>query len=444
MRILYQILTTLALPFLIFYWGIKALKNNNKKLWQRIYSRNIPVGNCDVLIHCSSVGEMQIALNLAQQLLSLTKLKITITSQTQTSFNLFKQSTQKNPALINQNIKHFFAPFDQKWLVKSFIKRLNPKCCIIIETEIWLNLIEQLKLNDCYLISANARLSAKSIKHFSYFKKSITPLLNKIDLILAQDEFSQQGFISLGVNPQHIDLYGNFKFDIISESLKMNELTTFLSDYKKHKNYKIWVAASTHNGEDEIVLQTQLELLKTTANNMLILAPRHPQRFKQVEQLIEQFGFRLYQKSRLDSYLNTPNFIENNQIKVFLLDSIGDLKDVYHCAEIAFIGGSLCDDKQVGGHNPIEAIMAQTVAISGDNVANFRNVYQNLQKSVAVITVKNQRELQQNLQLLIHDDKARQKILQAGQKILSQNHGLYNKLALTIIAKINAKNNIKL
>lgn len=244
-------------------------------------------------------------------------------------------------------------------------------------------------------------------------KKVIQPILKQISLIAAQDQVSLERYLSLVADQNKCQLAGNIKYELNLEPELLNKIAELRQTWQLTR--PVWIAASTHQGEDEILLNAHRLLLEKYPNLLLILVPRHPERFSAVEKLIQQQNF---------SYIKRSQNMAPTQQQLLLVDSMGELMLFYGLADIAFIGGSLI---KRGGHNPLEAMAFKLPIISGKHSFNFPEIYQKLRDANAVIEVEND-ELAVRLDELLSSQSLRENYGQAGYNLLQQNRGALQRL----------------
>lgn len=369
-----------------------------------------------IVVHCVSVGETIAAIPLIKQLQqNYPELPITVTTMTPTGSNQVIKS-------LANTVSHVYLPYDLPGSIKRFLNQLTPKIVIIMETELWPNLIMALHKRDIPLIIANARLSERSAKGYAKFGKTMQELLPKITHIAAQNKFDGQRFTQLGLPKSHLTITGSIKFDIHLSQQQQRIITQLKTEWQLHR--PVWIAASTHRGEDDIILMVHKMLLKHHPDLLLILVPRHPERFISVEKLINDYGLNYQLRSK--SAIPTP------QTQVILGDTMGELMILYGLADIALIGGSLVER---GGHNPLEAALHHLPIIMGQYTYNFKIICQQLSNADGLwITESTKQDLADKINLLLDDNSLRQSIGNNAFAVLKQNQGALHRL-LTIIDK---------
>lgn len=366
------ILSIILLPFILIAFVIQPKFRAGFKEKIGFYTYDTKV-NKTVIFHAVSVGEV----NAIKELVKEYKIKnpndiIIITTTTATGQEIAKKS------LIQYADKITYFPYDFFFSVLSFFNAYKPEKIIIAETEIWPCFISLAKLKGIKVYTVNGRISPKSFNGYKKIKLFIAPILKKYEKIYMQSKDDAQRLINLGANKDTTEVMGNLKFDI-SQNIDKNEINNYINQLKTY-NYRVLVAASTHKGEDEIVLNVFKELKEKNNDAKLLLAPRHPQRYSDVTDLISSSGFKFGKRSSSD------NFDDND---IILLDTMGELSKLFSICYLAFIGGSF---SSTGGHNPLEASIWKKPVISGPCIFNFKDVYKiEIDKECAVI-VNNEKE----------------------------------------------------
>ncbi|MBL0710162.1 MAG: lipid IV(A) 3-deoxy-D-manno-octulosonic acid transferase [Colwellia sp.] len=363
----YRLLTLLLLPLLLLALLLRSF--SNKQYRQRITERlgffPKPYIKGGIVVHAASVGEVIALKPFVEQLLAnYPHHAITITTFTPTGSEQVKK-------LFGNRVQHSFLPLDILPATQLFLSRLRPKLVIFMETELWPNLIAQCHHNNIKLLLINGRLSKKSMKSYQKITSLITPTINRFDKILCQSGDNYENFLKLGTDPKRCAISGNVKFDLsVNQATleKAQQLQQLLSN-----NRPIWLMASTHVGDEEIALSAFKAIKKQFPTLLLILVPRHPERFKQVERLCLTHDFTLAKRSD-----------ETQVIKqdIWLLDTLGELMAAFSLANIVTMGGSF---SAIGGHNPLEPALFKKAIIVGPNMSNFTEMMQQLQQNNAIV-----------------------------------------------------------
>lgn len=351
MHVIYSIVSYLSVPFIIFYLFKRSIKNKKYlKNFKERFALNFPQkSNIPIIwIHAVSVGETR-AIRMLAYLINkhYPNYQLLITQMTPTGKDTAKE--------LFPNAICCYLPYDIPYAIKKFYKYYKPKVALIMETEIWPNVIYYAKKNHIPIFLINARLSAKSLKSYKLIRFFILPLINKLTMIISQDEITLNNFKTLGYKGA-LSNTGSTKFDIIINQEQIKLAETFTSNLK---NKKIIVFFSTKDGE-ELLLLTNIKKLKSF---LIIIVPRHPERFKEVEQLLIENKI-IYQKR------TEINQIEE-KTQILLGDTIGEAFLYYRMSQIAIIGGSFNDK---GGQNLIEPIYLKIPVIFGPSMYNFAKI----------------------------------------------------------------------
>jgi len=371
-RTLYSLVGYLLLPLLIIRLFAKSVKAPayRKRILERlgfVQKINAPV----IWIHCVSVGEFRASITLIDTLIKQhPQHKILVTTTTPTGSSALKQH-YKNQVL------HYYFPFDLSLIVKRYIKRVNPDLCILMETEIWPNLIHALKQRNIPSILINARLSRRSLEKYQKFApKLISKTLNQLTLIATQNQNSATRFIQLGVVENKVINTGNIKFDLnpTANSATTETLKQIIGPRK------VITFASTHAGEEAEIIKHYVKV-KEQIDALLVIIPRHPERFNEVEKLAKNAYLTVARRS---------NATPNNTAQILLGDSMGEMLSYFAISDIVFMGGSL---NQTGGHNMLEPAAHSKAIIFGPNVFNFAEISADLLNNQASIQVQNAQAL---------------------------------------------------
>lgn len=410
LRLLYICLSYLLQPVILLLMWYKGRKQPayRKRLRERygVYDEAEKPKAKGVVIHAASVGEVIAATPLIKAIgKKYPELPLIVTTVTPTG-------SDRVQAAFGDSVSHFYLPYDLPDAVERFLNFIDPKLIIVIETELWPNLIRKVHLRNIPFVIANARLSPRSAKRYGWFQHSMKDMLNQIALILAQDEVSKDRYLALGYSPAKMVNTGNLKFDLeITEDLNQSVLNAKAELNLQHR--PIWIAGSTHEGEEKLVLDAHKLLLERYPDLVLILVPRHPERFNLVEELIEKSGLNYVKRS-----LNQP-FKPSTQ--VMLGDTMGEMMLLYGLSDIAFVGGSLVKH---GGHNPLEPIAFKLPVISGLFTYNFPEVFEKLREVKGVLEIESSVEaLAESVRLLREQPSIGQGIAQSGFSVLQENQG---------------------
>lgn len=287
--------------------------------------------------------------------------------------------------LFSDSVEHCYLPFDLPWMVAMFLRRSRPSLAILMETEIWPNLYAGAQRRGLPLIMANARLSDKSFKAYQRLRWLVGPTLQRVALIAARGREDAERFVALGASASQVEALGNLKFDL-ERSPSVVTAGRSWRDWLG-KGRPVWIAASTHPGEEEQVLNAHRTLLEQQPQALLVLAPRHPERAAAVLAVVQATGLPALRRSALAPAPELPPAGAQPPVNgtVLVVDTLGELMTFYAASDIAYVGGSLVPN---GGHNPLEPLVLGLPVLSGPQVFNFREVYAELRMLDAVTMVE--------------------------------------------------------
>ncbi len=411
MRFVYAILTYLLLPVYACYWFFRGL--GNRTYWDRFgqrFGRNYPrlVGGC-IWVHAVSVGEVQAAVPLVNALTKrFPNRHLLITTVTPTG-------AARVRLLFGDSVEHSYIPFETPGAVNNFFNAIEPEIALIMETEIWPNLYHECGRRKIPLVLVSARISPKSAKSYRKFLPLFRETLSHGIVIAAQSETDAERFRSLGAASERTWVTGNIKFDIeLPEDLRDRGLVLRNDNFEGRP---VWIAASTHDREEQQVLYAHRLVQKRYPNATLVLVPRHPERFAAVRSYLHKEGYRFV--SRTDGLPCTSD------TEVFLVDTMGELPLFYAAADVAFVGGTLVP---VGGHNLLEPAALGLPVITGPYLFNTQDIANMFERLGASITVNNAGQLATAVTDLFADPEVAKDIGARGMEIVRQNKGSLDRL----------------
>jgi 3-deoxy-D-manno-octulosonic-acid transferase len=417
-RTLYSLVFILCMPLVLLRLLLRARK---APAYARRWHERLALGGDlrpdGIWIHAVSVGEAIAAAPMVRVLLErYPQLPVTITCMTPTGSEQIRK-------MFDDRVGHAYLPYDLPWLQRRFIRRLRPRVGVIMETELWPNMVHEAKAAEVPLILANARLSDRSARGYRRVGWLVRPMFAALDWVAVQTEAEAQRFVRLGVDRDSISITGSIKFDLQPDSDVLEQAVQLRSQWGERP---VWIAASTHAGEDEQILAAHQQVLESHSDALLILVPRHPERFSDAARLIEGAGLSAVRRSS-DEALKRVN-------QVLLGDSMGELMMFYACADIAFVGGSLVAH---GGHNYLEPAALGLPIISGPHSFNFTEISELLQGAGALQRVTDQRELAAAVSRLISEPTAALQAGAAGLAVVKDNQGALERLLQGIDARIS-------
>lgn len=406
MRRLYTSLLYLAVPLILarLYWRGRKAPDYRRRWNERFgFFSTLPKSGC-IWIHAVSLGETRAALPLIRALQArYPQISLLITTTTPTG------SRQVTEALGN-TVYHVYAPYDLPGAVARFLKQSRPRLAVIMETELWPNLFRRCRAAGIPLIVANARLSERSLRGYHKLGRLTAWTLEQVTMIAAQTETDARRFRSLGATPERVRVIGNIKYDLnLPEGLveRGRELRQTWGAERP-----VLIAASTHNGEDEQILEAFARLRRTLPTLLLLLVPRHPERFPTVAGLCRRSGWQVATRSERRS--------SAADVDIFLGDTMGELLLFYGCADVAFVGGSLAP---TGGHNVLEPALLGLPVLFGPHMFNFAEISQRLLEAEAAFRVENAQELADRAEHLFTAPALKQAAGERGRAVVAANRG---------------------
>lgn len=412
-RTLYTLLFHLGLPLValrLFLRGRKA-PAYRERIGERFALGLPPLRPGGIWVHAVSVGESIAAAPMIRALLErYPQLPITVTCMTPTGSERIKAMFAGEP-----RIQHCYLPYDLPWAAGRFLDRARPKLAVIMETELWPNHIHQCSKRGIPVALANARLSERSARGYARFAGLTRPMLAQMSLIAVQTEAEAQRFRDLGARPECVEVTGSIKFDLKIDEQLLPRARALREQWGAAQR-PVWIAASTHDGEDALVLAAHKQLLEMHGDALLILVPRHPERFDAVHALCrEQFA----------TVRRSSGAVVEAQTRVLLGDTMGELLFLYALADIAFVGGSLVPR---GGHNPLEPAALALPVIMGPHVFNFLEISGMLKAAGALQEVDDAEGLAMAVRRLIELPRDARRMGEAGVAVMRANQGALQRL----------------
>ncbi|MBC3950784.1 lipid IV(A) 3-deoxy-D-manno-octulosonic acid transferase [Pseudomonas folii] len=413
-RTLYTLLFHLGLPLVALRLWLRARKAPAYR--QRIGERfalGLPAMQPGgIWVHAVSVGESIAAAPMIRALLAgYPQLPITITCMTPTGSERIKAMFANEP-----RIQHCYLPYDLPWAAGRFLDHVRPVLGVIMETELWPNHIHQCAKRGIPVALANARLSERSARGYARFARLTRPMLEEMSWFAVQTETEAQRFRDLGARSECVAVTGSIKFDLTIDPQLLIHAAQLREQWQATER-PVWIAASTHAGEDEVVLAAHRQLLISHPDALLVLVPRHPERFNSVHDLTVQQGFTTVRRSSGQPV--TP------QTSVLVGDTMGELLFLYALADIAFVGGSLVPN---GGHNLLEPAALAKPVLSGPHLFNFLEIAAMLRNADALIECGDAASLSAAVQQLFDQPQKARDMAQAGLAVMKANQGALQRL----------------
>jgi 3-deoxy-D-manno-octulosonic-acid transferase len=414
-RWLYSLIFTFSIPALLLRLWWKGRKNPGyRQGWaERFGFFKPPAQSGGLWVHAVSVGETMAAVPLIREFQKrFPALPITITSTTPTGYE-----TAKN--IFKDAVFQVYFPYDLSWCIKQFLKRIRPTSLVIMEKELWLNCFWICSQKKIPIFIANGALSLRSLKGYQRFYQITQQLLRCITVVFAKSEIDAKRFLALGLDPNHLIVAGNVKFDVaLKEGVEISG-----KQYRKILgNRPVWIAASTHSGEEEPVLLAFKQILQQHPHALLILVPRHAERFSTVAALLAQQGYTVVKRS--------SGLPVASETQVLLGDTMGELAIFYAAADVAFVGGSLVP---VGGHNALEPAALSIPVIMGTHVDNCVEITMQLADAGALIQVLDSNALAKAVLHWFANPADRQQAGTSAKKVVEKNRGIVKQIVDVIM-----------
>ena len=366
-----------------------------------------------VWIHAVSVGEVQAAAPIVKALRSrYPDETIVVTSTTSTGAGRISKA-------FGGGVVHRYFPFDLPGSVARFLNRAAPRAAIIMEAEIWPNLLEECRRRGIPVILANVRLSERSAAGYRRFRGLFAPVLADVAAIAAQSGEDARRLASIGAPPDVIKVTGSTKFDIPMLASLREEAAALRRNWGSSRD--IWIAASTHNGEESLVLDAFKQVLDAIPGSLLVLVPRHPERFREVGAYVRRRGFQ--------SVMRSQRPVDCSGVEVFIGDTMGELPLFYAAADVAFVGGTLIER---GGHNVLEPAALGLPVLFGPHVFNFAEISRRLIEAGGARTVDDAASLGRAVVDYLRDADLRHTTGARGRAFVEGNRGAGDRVVALI------------
>ena len=371
-----------------------------------------PQSEKSIWVHTLSVGETLAALPLIKSLKKqLSHIPVFVTTSTYTGYETALNTYHDvADALI-------YAPFDLPHAVNRMIRTVDPCLVLIIETDVWPNMMMALKRRQVPAIFVNAKISDRSLRRYRALSFLSGPLFSLFNKICAQSKEDRRRFQLLGVAAGRIEVTGNIKYDQTSDTITESEQKHWAQILNLQRTHQIVIAGSTHAGEEVIIRDAFAQLKKENGDLYLIVVPRDPLRAAEVLQLFESTGFRFAPLSVLE------NRREPRELDGVVVDTLGLLRKLYQIADIAIVGGSLAAIKGIGGHNPLEPAACSKPILFGPYVHNFREIYHHFETAGGARRVQSTATLKEAVSRLLNNRQLADQMGKRAYEVFSQNQG---------------------
>ena len=420
MFFVYRILVYLLAPLMVLVQAFKGWRNPDYlKYWGERFgfckAKNTPY---DLWMHAVSVGEVRAVVPLLQRLAKThDHIALTITTPTgrKTAESLLN-------TLLDTKIDIYYLPYDIGFSVRRFLQAIKPKQAVVVETEVWPNLVVNCKRMGIPLTYINVRLSERSFQKYQKLQSFSQQIFNTIDVIAAQGDSDAQRLQKLGVHADKIQITGSLKFDLnMPASLK--ESAQSVRDFLANQR-TVWICGSTRDGEETQLLQVYKKLKSIHPDLLLVLVPRHPERFDSVARLVVNSGLKLIRRT------DNPISIDA-EIDVYLGNTMGELGLLYAASDIAFVGGSLVP---FGGQNILEPCAVKVPVLFGPHMFNFEEISQLVVEAKAGLCVSDSEQLAEKVSDLIKHPNLRDQMGCNGLDLIEQHKGALDEVERLLLA----------
>ena len=417
----YRMFVYLALPWVLLRLALRSLRSPDyrRRIGERFGFRVPSPKPGGIWIHAVSVGEVNAAIPLVRRIRDRwPDREITVTTMTPTG-------SDRVFAMLGSQVCHCYLPYDFPGAVSRFLGRIQPAMGMVMETEIWPNLIHRCDRSGIPLIYTNVRLSERSWRGYQRFRSLVSQTLRKIDGFAVQSDPDAKRLVDLGAPPRLVEVTGSLKFD-----MAMPQSTVEAGEAIRRRlgwNRPILLGASTHEGEEEVLLQVFRQLQESLGELLLVLVPRHPERFAPVERLCRRGGFNVRMASAEKDALS-------EMVEVLVVDSMGELPKYIAACDVVFMAGSLVP---IGGHNLLEAGALGKPVVFGPHMFNFAEISAMFLAQGAGLQVNDLQELRDVARRLLEDAGMRDEYGVHGRKLVEQNRGALDKVERLLARHLN-------
>ncbi|HEX5757518.1 MAG TPA: lipid IV(A) 3-deoxy-D-manno-octulosonic acid transferase [Arenimonas sp.] len=416
---LYSLALALAFPLTLYHLVWRGLRQREYLLrWSERYTffgRRLDLHG-SIWVHAVSVGEVNAAQPLVEALLArYPQRRVLVTTITPTG-------SARARSLWGERVEHVYLPYDLRLLVRRFLDTARPALAIIVETEIWLNLYSECAQRGIPLMMVNARLSERSLRGYLVMRSLARLALGAVSWVSAQAEADAQRLIRIGADPAKVKVSGSLKFDLRLPAGLIEQAVERRAGWGASR--PVWIAASTHGPEEDAIVQMHARVRARHPEALLLWAPRHPARFSAVAKAAREAGWQVAVRS--------ADGLPTADAQAFVIDSLGELLSFYACADIAFVGGSLCD---VGGHNVLEPAALGVPVLVGPQTFNFAEITAQLAEAGALRQLPDAESLAAELVTLLAAPERRAAMATAGREQVQRSAGALER-TLGLVAQL--------
>ncbi len=424
----YSLLLLLALVLTTPWWLLEMARHDKYRIgWRerlgivphRLFDRVSPD---TIWIHAVSVGEVLAVSQMVEELKDqLPGWRVVVSTTTDTGQKLARQRFGEGDV--------FYFPLDFGFATRAYLDALRPKLLVLAESEFWPNLLHEARRSGASIAVVNARVSDRSLPRYLRFRTLLERVMRNVDVFLAQSDEDARRLVLIGAPTERVHVGGNLKFEV-KPPVRPEILDPFAAAVKREEAGPVLVAGSTLDGEEAMLLDCFRQVVARYPNALMVLAPRHPQRFETVAGLLAAAGLGWQRRSQWDGQHALAG-------GVFLLDSIGELASFYQFADLAFVGGSLVPK---GGHNVLEAAQFGTAILVGPHTDNFRDIVSVFQRADALRVVTPD-SLTSTVLELLQNDNERASLGQRAREVMTQQQGATERTITALLQFLPAQPN---
>ena len=422
----YSLLLLLALVVSTPWWLLEIVRYGKYRVGWRERSGIVPhrlfdrVAPDTIWIHAVSVGEVLAVSRTVNELKArLPGWRVVISTTTDTGQKLARQKFGDSDV--------FYFPLDFAFAVRAYLQALRPKLLVLAESEFWPNLLHEARLSGSSIAVVNARVSDRSLPRYLYFRKLLHRVMQNVDVFLAQSEEDARRLVQIGAPPERVRVGGNLKFEV-KQPDRPHILDPFAAAARREEIGPVLVAGSTLEGEEAMLIDCFRHIVARYPSALLLLAPRHPERFESVAEMLAASGLGWQRRSQWDGQQPLSG-------GVFLLDSIGELASLYQFADLAFVGGSLVPK---GGHNVLEAAQFGIAIVVGPYTENFRDMVDLFHKAGA-LRMATPESLISTMLGLLQDDAERAQLGRRALAVMQLQQGATERTVTTLLQLLPAE-----
>ncbi|MFA5547695.1 MAG: lipid IV(A) 3-deoxy-D-manno-octulosonic acid transferase [Porticoccaceae bacterium] len=419
-RLLYSLALYLLMPLVLarLLWRARRAPAYARRWGERLgFGPSLGRDRRVIWVHSVSVGETLAALPLIRELQRrYPEARLVVTTMTPTG-------SERVRAALGDSVHHVYAPYDLPGAVNRFLDRVHPDLLVIMETELWPNILAACQRRGIAVILANARLSARSAAGYRRLGPLTRGMMGQLAVVAAQTREDGERFLGLGLPAERLAVTGNIKFDFTIDDARRARAEALGREWRGPGRRSVWLVASTHRGEDGIVLDAFARVLEAHPRTLLVLVPRHPERFDEVARLCAERGHRVARRG--------AGQVPGEDQQVLLGDTMGELPDFFGACDLAFVGGSLV---AVGGHNLIEPAAWGVPVLSGPSLHNFAEVASLLEAAGGMRVRGTAEDIAAEVVHLLADGAERRLLGERARAVAEANRGAMARL-LAVIAR---------